>query len=73
VAHAGRIVFRQGCGWSDHDAGVAITPDTVMAAIYNSLPLGPEAIPAGFESLRAKTRKDVEAEIRKAIASAPGA
>jgi CubicO group peptidase (beta-lactamase class C family) len=30
VAHAGRIVFRQGFGWSDPAAGVAITPDTVM-------------------------------------------
>lgn len=30
VAHAGRIVFRQGFGWSDPGAGVAITPDTVM-------------------------------------------
>jgi CubicO group peptidase (beta-lactamase class C family) len=30
VAHAGRIVFSQGFGWSDHEGGVAITPDTVM-------------------------------------------
>ncbi len=30
VARAGRIVFRQGFGWSDPYSGIAITPDTVV-------------------------------------------
>jgi CubicO group peptidase (beta-lactamase class C family) len=39
VSHAGRIVFRQGFGWSDRDAGVAVTPDTVMRIASISKPV----------------------------------
>jgi len=39
VAHAGRIVFRQGFGWSDREGGVPITPDTVMRIASISKPI----------------------------------
>ena len=39
MARAGRIVLRQGFGWSDPYSGIAITPDTVMRIASISKPI----------------------------------
>jgi CubicO group peptidase (beta-lactamase class C family) len=39
VARRGNIVFRQGFGWSDRDARLAVTPDTVMRIASISKPI----------------------------------
>jgi CubicO group peptidase (beta-lactamase class C family) len=49
VAHAGRVVYRLGFGWSDRVAGAPLTPDTVMRIASISKPITGMAILKLFE------------------------
>ena len=49
VAHAGRVVFRMGFGWSDRAARAPLTPDTVMRIASISKPINGMLILKLFE------------------------
>lgn len=56
-----------------HSYLVRRSDGVTWAVVYNSLPVDPEKMEEGFNTLLARTCKGVEAEILKAIANPAGA